>query len=177
MTVDAVLAELKPAFEKAAAPYSHRPSALLALLHVVQEAYGYVSPESEGAVARFLDVGPNRVHEVVTFYTLYRQRPVGKYNIKLCRTLSCHVCGSPDLLNAVKRRLGIGEKEVTADGLFSLETVECLGCCDKSPAVQINYDPYLGPMTPESLEKVIDELVAKEAAEKEAREKEAVGNE
>jgi len=164
LSVDQVLTEMKPFFERAAAPYSHRPSALLAVLHAVQEVYGYVTPESEIAVSQFLGVGPNRVHEAVSFYTLYRQRPAGKFHIKLCRTLSCHICGSADLVGAVERRLGVKEKEVTADGLFSFETVECLGCCDKAPAVQVNLDSYLGPMTPDSLRAMIDELSAQEEA-------------
>lgn len=161
---DQVLAELKPFFDAAAAPYSHRPSALLALLHAVQGVYGYISPESEIAVSRYLGVGPNRVHEAVSFYSLYRQKPAGKFHIKLCRSLSCHICGLADLVGAVRLKLGVAEGEVSADGLFSYETVECLGCCDKAPAVQVNLGSYLGPMTAESLGALIDELRAQEEA-------------
>ena len=163
-TAEEVLARMRPFFESAAAPYSHRPSALLALLHAVQDVYGHITPESEIAVSQFLGVGPNRVREAVTFYSLYRQRPAGKFHIKLCRTLSCHICGSADLVGALRRKLGVREGEATADGLFSFETVECLGCCDKAPAVQVNLGSYLGPMTAESLGALIDELRAQEEA-------------
>ncbi len=164
MTSAEVLDRLLPEFEKRAAPYSHKPSALLALLHAVQDAYTWIPPEAEAAVAEFLGVGRNAVHEAVTFYTLYRTRPMGKYHIQVCRTLSCDLCGARDLVGVVHKKLGIGEKQVTADGLFSLETVECLGCCELAPAIQCNQDPFKGPLTAEQMGALIDELTAKEKA-------------
>lgn len=163
-TTAGILAQLRPEFEKRAAPYSHRPSALLALLHAVQDAYGYVPAEAEAAVAEFLGVGRNAVHEAVTFYTLYKTRPMGKYHIQVCRTLSCDLCGARDLVGVVEKKLGIHHHEVTADGLFSLETVECLGCCELAPALQISQDPFRGPLTAEQMTSLIDELTAKEKA-------------
>jgi len=157
-----VLAELRPEFEKRAAPYSHKPSALLALLHAVQDAYGYVPAEAEAAVAELLGVGRNAVHEAVTFYTLYKTRPMGKYHIQVCRTLSCDLCGARDLVGVVEKKLGIRNHEVTADGLFSLETVECLGCCELAPAIQVSQDPFRGPLTAEQMASLIDEVAAKE---------------
>jgi len=161
LTLEDVLTRLRPEFEKRSAPYSYKPSALLALLHAVQEAYGHIPPESEGAVAAFLGIGANQVHEAVTFYTLYRQRPLGTHHLQICRTLSCDLCGAADLAAVARKRLGVGPREVTPDGLFSWETVECLGCCEKAPVVQENLEPFKGPLTAESFGTLIDELAAK----------------
>ncbi len=162
MTTDEILERLRPAFEKSAAPYKHKGSALLPLLHVVQDTYGYITPEGQAAVARFLKLGANQVHEAVTFYSLYRTRPAGKYHLQVCRTLSCDLCGAQDLVGMIERKLGLKEKQVTADGMFSLETVECLGCCEQAPALQVNMEPYRGPMTAEAVSELIDQLIARE---------------
>ncbi len=128
----------------------------------MQDTYGYITPEAQAAVAQFLRIGANQVHEAVTFYTLYRQRPAGKYHLQICRTLSCDLCGAQDLVGIVERKLGLRDKQVSPDGLFSLETVECLGCCEMAPALQINLEPYRGPVTAESMVSLIDELTVKE---------------
>jgi NADH-quinone oxidoreductase subunit E len=159
-----ILERLRPEFEKRAAPYSHKPSALLALLHAVQEADGYITGDAEWAVAEFLNVGRNAVHEAVTFYTLYKTKPMGKYHVQVCRTLSCDLCGARDLVGVLQKKCGIGEKQVSADGLFSYETVECLGCCELAPAIQTNEDPFKGPLTAAQMEGLIDELTAKAKA-------------
>lgn len=164
MTTKEFLDALRPEFEKRAAPYSHKPSALLALLHAVQDAYGYIAPEAEAAVAEFLEVGRNAVHEAVTFYTLYKTRPMGRHHIQVCRTLSCDLCGARDLAAVFQKKCGIGEKQVSADGLFSYETVECLGCCELAPAIQVDKDPFAGPLTAAQLEALIDEATAKDRA-------------
>lgn len=159
---DEILNALRIDFDRAAAPYSRRESALLAVLHAAQERLGMIGPETERAVAEFLGMGVNRVHEAVSFYTLFRTRPVGKYHLRVCRTLSCELCGAAGLLEAVRNRLKIREGQVTADGLFSLEAVECLGCCDKSPALQINLGEYIGPLTQAGVVNLINELTEKE---------------
>ena len=156
-----VLAKLRPEFEKRSAPYEHKESALLALLHAVQTEYGFITGEAEAAVSEFLGVGANRVHEAVTFYTLYKTKPAGKFHLQVCRTLSCDVCGAPELLDVIRKKAGIGDRETSADGVFSLETVECLGCCELAPAIQVNQEPFRGPMTPDMLGSLLDELKAK----------------
>jgi NADH-quinone oxidoreductase subunit E len=161
-TAEDVLADLEGEFEKLAASYTVRASALLALLHAVQERYGCITPAAEEAVAGYLDVGLNRVHEAVSFYSLFRTTPPGKYHLKVCHSLSCELCGSQDLLGAIGRRLGLRPGTVTPDGLFSLETVECLGCCDKAPALQINFGEYIGPLSAAGLEEIIDGIIARE---------------
>ena len=162
MTADEVLGVLRAEFEKRAAPYPRKSSALLSLLHAVQDEFGYVPPQGEEAVAVFLGVGRSRVREAVDFYSLFRRRPAGKYHIQVCRTLSCDLTGAGEVLGAIERRLGIGEGQVTADGLFSFETVECLGCCDKSPALHVNKEHFRGPMNPESVVYLIEDLAARE---------------
>jgi len=153
-----ILDRMRPAFERAAAPYARKPSALVAVLHEVQAELGFISPEAEGAVADFLGVGLNAVHEVATFYTLFRVRPGGRHRLKVCRSLSCDLLGARELVEVARAKLGIPEGGTTADGLFSLETVECLGCCDKAPAVQVDLEPFRGPMTPDSMSGLIDRL-------------------
>jgi NADH-quinone oxidoreductase subunit E len=165
VTAEEVLERLSPEFEKRAAPYARRTSALLSLLHAVQDAFGYVPPEGEEAVARFLGVGANRVHEAVTFYTLFRRRPAGKYHIQVCRTLSCDLTGGGKVLAALERRLGVTQGQVTPDGLFSFESVECLGCCDKAPALHVNKERFRGPLTEELVEDLLDELRAREGGD------------
>ena len=167
-TTAEVLATLKAEFEKRAAPYDHKESALLALLHAVQERYGWVFDEAEAAVGEFLGVGANKVHEAVTFYTLYRQRPYGKYHVMVCRTLSCDATGGADLVKLLREKLKVDQKTPTPDGLFSWETVECLGCCDLAPALQVNREPFKGPMTVPALARMLDELAKAGGAAKPA---------
>lgn len=161
-SAEEILNELRVDFERAAAPYSRRESALLAVLHAAQDKLSMIGPETEKAVADFLGMGVNRVHEAVSFYTLFRTYPTGKYHLRVCRTLSCELCGAAGLLEAVRNRLKIREGQVTPDGLFSLEAVECLGCCDKSPALQINLGEYIGPLTQAGVVTLINELAEKE---------------
>lgn len=118
--------------------YPRRSSALLPALHLVQEEKGWVSTEAMEYVAGKVGVAPAFVAGVVSFYTMYHRKPVGKHHVQLCRTLSCMLRGARDTMNHLKSRLGIGPGEVTPDGQFSLEWVECLGACDTAPCAQLN---------------------------------------
>ena len=118
--------------------YPRRSSALLPALHLVQEEKGWVSTEAMEYVAGKLGVAPAFVAGVVSFYTMFHRKPVGKHHLQLCRTLSCMLRGSRDTMNHLKSRLGIAPGEVTPDGQFSLEWVECLGACDTAPCAQLN---------------------------------------
>lgn len=164
MSASEVLERLKPEFERRAAPYTHKPSALLALLHAVQEADGFITPEAEAAVAEFLTIGRNQVHEAVTFYTLFRQQKLGRCHVQICQTLSCDLLGASELAAEARSRTGMGPREATADGRLSWETVECLGCCEKAPAVQVNNEPFEGPMTAASFRALLDELSARQGS-------------
>ena len=124
-------------------PEGRQASAVLPLLDLAQRQNdGWISRQAMAYVAEFLDMAEIRVYEVATFYTMLNLNPVGKYLIQLCRTTPCWLCGSNDLRDACKEELGIGVGESTADGMFTLVEVECLGACVNAPMVQINDDFY-----------------------------------
>lgn len=141
-------------------PEDRQASATIALLDLAQRQNGgWLSPEAIEYVAAYLEVAPIRVYEVVSFYTMFNTKPVGKYFIQVCRTTPCWLRGSDGITSACKKKLGVGLKEVTEDGMFSIIEVECLGACANAPMVQIN-DWYYEDLTPERMEEIIDELRA-----------------
>jgi NADH-quinone oxidoreductase subunit E len=152
---------LGPEFEKrvdvVVARYPEPKAALLPVLWEVQRARGHVDAESEAWVAARLGVTPAHVHGCVTFYTMYKQRPSGKYHIQVCTTLSCMLRGSDELVQHLTRRLGIGVGETTPDGRFSLVRVECLGSCGTAPMFQLN-DDYHENLTTEGVDRLLDSL-------------------
>ncbi len=124
-------------------PPGFQASAVLPLLDLAQRQNGgWVPREAMDYVARLLDMAPIKVYEVATFYTMINLAPVGKYHVQLCRTTPCWLCGSDDVRAACLDELGIGLGETTADGLFTVTEVECLGACVNAPMVQINDDFY-----------------------------------
>ena len=140
-------------------PEGRQGSAVMPLLDLAQRQHGWVPQAAMDEIARILDMAPIRVYEVATFYTMYNLQPVGKYLIQVCRTTPCWLRGSDNLTDYLKKRLGVGMKEVTKDGLFSMMEVECLGACCNAPMVQIN-DDFYEDLTPETLGKVMDDLAA-----------------
>jgi len=137
--------------------YPNKRSALLEILHILQTEWGYIDREGEETVASLLGIHPVDVHEVVTFYTMYARKPVGKYRILICRNLTCTLLGGETLINYLKKKLKIEEGETTSDGKFTLETVECLGACELAPVMQINGEFY-GNLTPEKIDKILEDL-------------------
>ncbi len=135
-------------------------AALLPVLWLCQDRYGWISPGVMRAVAQRL--GENRAHVegVVTFYTMFRTRPPASYVLQVCRTLSCAMCGGKELAEHLTTKLGVGFGERTPDGLFELHAVECLGACGSAPVVQIN-DDYYESMTPEKIDAVLETLTRK----------------
>ena len=139
-------------------PPGRQASAVLALLDLAQRQHGGWLPRAAmDHVAGVLDMAPIRVYEVGTFYTMFNLNPVGKYHLQVCRTTPCWLRGADDLTQTCKKKLGIGLKERTADGLFSLMEVECLGACVNAPVVQIN-DDFYEDLDPQKLEAVLDAL-------------------
>jgi NADH-quinone oxidoreductase subunit F len=136
---------LRPSAEAIAAKYERRQAAMLPVLRLVQERFGYISTEAEEWVGRLLDVSPAHVHEVVTFYTLYRRRPAGAYHVQVCRNIACALRGAEGCLASLSERLGIKPGETTPDGKFTLSAVECLCACEVGPVMQVN-DRYVGPV-------------------------------
>uniref|UniRef100_A0A4W5L8J8 NADH dehydrogenase [ubiquinone] flavoprotein 2, mitochondrial n=1 Tax=Hucho hucho TaxID=62062 RepID=A0A4W5L8J8_9TELE len=110
-------------------------------------------------VAEVLEVPPMRIYEVATFYTMFLRQPVGKYHIQICTTTPCMLCDSDSILEAIQNKLGIKVGGMTADKMFSLIEVECLGACVNAPMVQIN-DNYYEDLSPKDIDQIIDELKA-----------------
>ena len=122
--------------------FPQKDSALLPALYLIQDEKGYVSEESMSYVAEKIGLSPVFVAGVVTFYTMFHTRPVGRHHIQVCRTLPCALRGSASIVGHLKKRLGIEAGESTPDGRFSLVEVECLGACDTAPMCQINDKDY-----------------------------------
>ena len=137
--------------------YPDKRSALIPVLNLAQAEFGHISEEVMVMVAGLLDLTPPKVFEVVTFYTLLNQAPVGQYMIQLCRTLSCALAGSEDILGHLRQRLGIKVGETTSDGLFTLKTVECLASCGTAPAMQVN-GAFYENLTREKVDRILDDL-------------------
>lgn len=129
-------------FKELLTRYPVKRAALLPTLWIAQEQFGSISVEVMEYVARLLDLAPMKVYEVVTFYTMFQQKPVGKYHIQLCRTLSCALCGKEEILKQLKDKLKINVGETTPDGYYTLSEVECLGSCGTAPMMQVNDDYY-----------------------------------
>ena len=151
---------LSPVLKK----YKGEEGSLITILQQAQEIYGYLPVELLAYIASETGIKPAKVFGVATFYSQFRMAPVGKYLIMLCQGTACHVNGSEKIETALMEELGISEGETTADGLFTLNNVACLGCCSLSPVMMINHETY-GSLTPESAKKIIRELREKEAAE------------
>lgn len=130
---------------------------LITVLQRAQEVYGYLPTDVMYAVAERLGVSPARVMGVATFYTQFRLTHVGRHLIMLCKGTACHVNGADSIEKAVCGELGIKDGETTADGLFSLKTVACLGCCSLSPVMMIDEETY-GSLTPASAVEIIKKI-------------------
>ena len=137
--------------------YPHPHSAVMGALYLVQEEQGFVSDDGIVWVADQLGMAPIHVREVATFYTMYYKKPVGKYHVQVCRTLSCMLCGSKKLSEQLRQRLHLEPGQVSGDGLWSYEEVECLGSCGTAPLCQIN-DVFFEHLTPEKLDKLLSTI-------------------
>jgi NADH-quinone oxidoreductase subunit E len=120
--------------------YPLRRSALIPMLLYAQDEIGYLSDAVIAEVAERIGITELDVRNVATYYSMLRFKPAGKYNVQVCTNISCMLRGAYDLYERFQEELGIGHKGVTADGVFSLEEVECIGACCWAPAIQVNYD-------------------------------------
>jgi NADH-quinone oxidoreductase subunit E len=139
------------------ASFPQKSSAVIPLLHLWQDEEGYLSDEAITEVAEVMGMPAAEVQEVVTFYSMFRRRPLGRYRIEVCKSLSCALCGADEVLEHLQRRLGVGLNEPTPDGLFSVGAVECLARCDLAPVGQVNLR-YTDRLTPEGVDALLDEL-------------------
>jgi NADH-quinone oxidoreductase subunit E len=140
-------------------PEGKQKSALLPLLHLAQEQWGWLSSEVMDYVASLLQIEPIEVYEVATFYTMFHLEPVGKNVIEYCRTGPCCLMGGEDIYGYLREKLGIEAGQTTADGLFTLKEVECLAACGWGPVFQIREKYYMN-LTRERIDEIVEELGA-----------------
>ncbi len=150
-------------------PKGRQQSAVMPLLDLAQRQVaeegakanpvygGWIPRAAMDHIAELLGMAPIKVYEVATFYSMYNTAPVGKYLIQICGTTPCWLCGSDDIIKTCTTHLGIGMNETTADGMFTLVEVECLGACVNAPMVQIN-DDYYEDLTPQTMSEILNYL-------------------
>jgi len=142
-------------------PEGKQKSALLPVLHLAQEEFGgWLDVPVMDYVATLLDIEPIEVYEVASFYSMYNLKPVGKYMFEVCQTGPCMVNGSDEIIKYIKEKLGIGVGETTADRMFTLKTVECLGACGYAPMMQLGKN-YREHLTKERVDAIIEECRSK----------------
>lgn len=149
--------KIKKEVEGIIARYPEKKAALLPVLHAAQREFGYISEDTENMVAGLLGIEPIEVREVVTFYTMYNRKPVGKYHIQICSNLTCSLLGGESLLEYLQTKLGVEPGGTTEDKKFTLSTVECLGACEKAPCMMVNFD-YFGLLDEKKIDEILDQL-------------------
>jgi len=149
------------ALQELLAQYRGKKGSLVAILQGVQAIYGYLPQQVMDYIASTMKIKPAKIYGVATFYAQFRLQPVGKYHILLCQGTACHVNGSERILTAICEELKIKPNETTADRLFTLDCVACLGCCSLAPVMMINNQAY-GPLTPDKAIKILRDLAASE---------------
>jgi len=144
------------------ARYAVQPGGLITILQKAQALYGYLPPQLIAHIAEQTGIAPAKIMGVVSFYTQFRTKPVGKHVILLCRGTACHVNGAAEIETAIAQHLQVAEGEISADGLFTYENVACLGCCSLAPAMMIGDRTY-GNLTRESVVEALRSIAEQEA--------------
>src|SRR4029077_4133214 len=148
---------LEQKFQTLIQRYPVKRSALVPMALYAQDALGYVTDELIAEIANRLDVSFLQVNETLAYYSMIRRKPAGKYHVQVCTNVSCMLRGGNEVYDFVQKKLEIGNKQVTKDGMFSLEEVECIGACTGAPAMQVNYDFYENVST-RNFDHLIEEL-------------------
>ena len=156
--------ELAARFDKLVTLYPVKRSALVPMLLYAQDEVGYVSEAVIREIAKRLDLFDLDVRSVLSYYSMLRTKPAGKFNIQVCTNISCMLRGGYEVLDHCKAKLGIGHKQVTPDGQFSLEEVECIGACCWAPAMQVNYD-FHEDLTPAKVDRILADYAAGKASD------------
>jgi NADH-quinone oxidoreductase subunit E len=144
-------------FDELLTRYPNKEAVLLPALHLVQETWGWISPEAVHYIGELLDLSPATVFGVVSFYDMYDQKPVGKYRLRVCTNLSCMVTNAYDIYEHLCDKLKVNPGENTKDGLYTVVEVECLGSCGTAPVVQVNND-YHESMSVEKMDALLEKL-------------------
>jgi len=140
--------------------YPTKRSVLVPTLLYAQDEIGHLTDEAIQEIATRLDLTELEVRNVISYYSMLTTKARGKYNVQICTNIACMLRGGEELLAHCAKKLGIGHKQTTQDGLFTLEEVECIGACSWAPAIQVNYD-FHENLTPEKLDNVLDEYKKK----------------
>jgi len=151
--------ESKEKFEQILTRYPDKRAAIMPTLWLAQAEFGYLSHEVQVYVAGLLDLSPAFVGGVASFYTMYYKKPMGTYHLQVCTNLSCALVGSGEIVDCIRRKLGIELGETTPDGKFSLDEVECLASCGTGPMMQLN-DDYWENLTSEKTLEIIEKLAS-----------------
>ena len=150
-------ASLHRRIDEVAALYPKKGAALLPVLHLVQREVGCITAEEERFVGRALGLKPMKVREVVTFYSMFLRRPIGKYHLQVCSNLSCSLLGGGPILDYLRQKLGVGIGETTADGRFTLSTVECLRAREQAPRL-VGHFRYSRQLDREKIDRILESL-------------------
>ena len=156
----AVSEKLDRFFTEKIKEYPTQRSFLVPMLLYTQDELGYLSDEAIAYLAQKAGVTELEVRNVISYYSMLHTKPRGKYHVQVCTNISCLLRGGEELFRHCKQKLGVGHKQTTPDGMFSLEEVECIGACSWAPAVQVNYD-FHENLTPEKMDKVLEGYTAK----------------
>lgn len=144
-------------FQSLLQKYDTKRSTLLPTLYLAQEEFGHLSKEAMNYVAGRLEIPPAYVFEAVSFYVMFKQKDMGKFCVQVCDNITCHMMGSGEVLKKAKADLGLEHDEVSDDKTFSLKVVQCIGACDRAPAIQVN-ESFVYQMTAEKISSLIQEL-------------------
>ena len=147
--------EIKKQADAIVARYETRRASILEVLRLLQERTGYISLDAEQAVAEYLGIPAIDVREVMTFYSLFYDKPKAKTRFHVCRTLACSLAGGDEILQHLESRLGLKPGQMSADGKFFLDTVECLGACEIAPMMMVNDEEYIGNLTKEKMDEIV----------------------
>ena len=144
-------------FEETIARYPKKEAAMLPVLYLAQQEFGYIGPEAIDYVAKLMGQTPARVYGVVSFNTMFHMKPIGRHHIQICRTLPSALRGAQTVTALIKQKLGIEPGQTTADGRFTLSEVECLASCGTAPMMQVN-DDYYENLTEGKISEILDSL-------------------
>lgn len=144
-------------FEETVSRYPKKEAAMLPVLYLAQQEFGHLSTEAIEYVAKIMEQSPARVQGVVSFYTMFNTKPIGRHHIQVCRTLSCALGGAEKITEFLKQKLGIEPGQTTADGRITLSEVECLASCGTAPMMQIN-DDYYENLTEDKVTEILEKL-------------------
>lgn len=148
--------ELNDAIRELTGHYPKPEAALIPALHLVQDRYGYICDKAIDQLSELLDVPPAEILGTLSFYTMFRREPSGRFHVNVCKNLSCTLVGARMFLDHLEEKLGVSVGGTTSDGLFTLGEVECLGACTEAPVLEIDGE-YHFRLTPEKLERILND--------------------